>query len=52
MQLIAIGGINLLNVEKVINAGATGVAVRESILKSINPEKVSKEFLAIINKNE
>lgn len=52
MQLIAIGGINLLNVGKVINAGATGVAVRESILKSINPEKTSKEFLAIINKNE
>ena len=52
MQLIAIGGINLLNVRQVIDAGATGVAVRQSILESKNPEKTSKKFLAIINENE
>ena len=52
MQLIAIGGINLLNVRQVIDAGATGVAVRQSILESKNPEETSKKFLAIINENE
>ena len=52
MQLIAIGGINLLNVRQVIDAGATGVAVRQSILESKNPEETSKRLLAIINENE
>ena len=52
MQLIAIGGIDLLNIRKVIDAGATGVAVRQSILQSKNPEETSKKFLAIMNKNK
>ena len=52
MDLIAIGGISLLNVKEVIDAGANGVAVRQSILESENPAETSKKFLAIINRNE
>ena len=40
------------NVKEVIDAGANGVAVRQSILESENPAETSKKFLAIINRNE
>ncbi|MBN18165.1 MAG: hypothetical protein CL758_01590 [Chloroflexi bacterium] len=52
MYLIAIGGINLLNVREVIEAGATGVAVRQSILESKDPGRTCEKFLELINKKE
>jgi thiamine-phosphate pyrophosphorylase len=50
-KLIAIGGINKLNAEAVLNAGADGLAVVSAICSSSDPEEASKQLWAIIRKN-
>ncbi len=42
--LIAIGGINISNVSKVMNAGADGVAVVSAICGSRDPEQVARDL--------
>lgn len=44
----AIGGIDLDNVQDVINAGAKKVAVVRAIINSDNPEKAAQEFLKVL----
>jgi thiamine-phosphate pyrophosphorylase len=50
-KLIAIGGINKLNAEAVLNAGADGLAVVSAICSSSDPEEASKQLWTIIRKN-
>ncbi|WP_297405103.1 hydroxyethylthiazole kinase [uncultured Cetobacterium sp.] len=50
IPVIAIGGINSLNVEEVIDNGADGVAIISGILAAENPSKKSKEIFDKINK--
>ncbi len=44
----AIGGIDLDNVQDVVNAGAKKIAVVRAIINSDNPEKAAQEFLKVL----
>ena len=44
----AIGGIDLTNVQDVINAGAKKIAVVRAIINSDSPEKAAQEFLKVL----
>ncbi|RCK77746.1 MAG: Thiamin-phosphate pyrophosphorylase [Ignavibacteriae bacterium] len=48
--LVAIGGINATNVERVLTAGADGIAVVSAICASDDPENAARELKTIINK--
>jgi len=50
IPLIAIGGINLCNVEEVIEKGADGVAVISAVENSPDPEKSVKKFKEKVKK--
>lgn len=49
VQSVAIGGINLDNVEKVLCAGAKKIAVSSCVCKADNPADVCKKFAKIIS---
>jgi thiamine-phosphate pyrophosphorylase len=51
-KLIAIGGINQLNAEVVMNAGADGLAVVSAICSAPDPEEASRKLKAIILKKQ
>ncbi len=44
----AIGGIDLTNVQDVVNCGAKKIAVVRAIINSQNPEKAAREFLKVL----
>lgn len=44
----AIGGIDLQNIQEVIDAGAKRIAVVRAIINAENPAKVAKEFIEIL----
>ncbi|AUO54979.1 thiamine phosphate synthase [Ehrlichia canis] len=44
-SIIAIGGINLLNVDSVIKTGVNGVAVVSAVLSNNNPAEATYEFI-------
>lgn len=46
--VLAIGGINLENIEELLHTGVYGVAIISSILKSKNPESTTKKFHNLI----
>jgi thiamine-phosphate pyrophosphorylase len=48
IPLVAIGGIALDNARSVLEAGATSVAVISDLLTGGNPERRTREFLAIL----
>jgi thiamine-phosphate pyrophosphorylase len=50
VQAVAIGGINLANVEKVLQAGAKTIAVSRCVCKADNPADVCKKLKQIIDK--
>ncbi len=50
IPVIAIGGINLENLESVLNTGVNGVAIISAILGGSNPEKEIKKIKNKINK--
>lgn len=45
----AIGGINLDNVDEVLNAGASRIAVVRAIINDNNPDKITENFLEKLN---
>ncbi|MGN7619035.1 MAG: thiamine phosphate synthase [Ehrlichia sp.] len=45
-KIVAIGGINLLNLDSVIKTGVNGVAVVSAVINSDFPDKTISEFLA------
>jgi len=47
----AIGGIDLENIDQVIEAGASGIAVVRAIMNADNPENSAQSFLVKISKN-
>ena len=47
--IIGIGGITISNIPKVLNAGATGIAVIREILCSADPESVARELKMKLN---
>jgi thiamine-phosphate pyrophosphorylase len=49
VQSVAIGGINLENVEKVLHAGAKKIAVSSAVCKADNPADVCRKFAKIIS---
>ena len=48
ISAFAIGGIDLTNVQDVINAGAKKIAVVRAIINSDSPEKAAQEFLKVL----
>ncbi|MFA6187016.1 MAG: thiamine phosphate synthase [Phycisphaerae bacterium] len=50
VQSVAIGGINLENVEKVLQAGAKKIAVSSCVCKADNPADVCRKLKQIIEK--
>lgn len=48
LPLVAIGGINLQNLESVLNAGANGVAVVSSLFHASSPFHAAQNFISII----
>ncbi|KJV63302.1 MULTISPECIES: thiamine phosphate synthase [Ehrlichia] len=44
-KIVAIGGINLLNVDSVIRTGVNGIAVISAVLNSKHPDNVTYEFI-------
>jgi len=48
--VVAIGGINLDNLESVLEAGVNGVAIISAILATPNPEEEVKKIISIIKK--
>ena len=52
LPLIAIGGINEINVSEIIKAGADSVAVVSAICGSSNPKRSAQILKQIINNNE
>lgn len=45
IQVVAIGGINLSNLNEVVDSGASAVAVVSAITRAENPEKAAKELV-------
>ena len=45
-KIVAIGGINLLNLDSVIKTGVSGIAVVSAVINSEFPDKTTSEFLA------
>lgn len=45
IPIIGLGGINQKNFEKVINAGASGIAIMSSLMKSNNPKELIENYL-------
>ena len=50
--IVAIGGIALDRVERVVEAGAAGIAVISDLLTTGNPETRTRELIARINRTE
>ena len=50
IPIVAIGGINLQNLEIVLETGVNGVAIISAILAAPNPEKEVKKITSIINR--
>lgn len=50
LPVVAIGGVNLNNVEQLANSGIAGVAVVSEIMKAKNVDTVCKEFLQKLKK--
>jgi thiamine-phosphate diphosphorylase len=48
--IVAIGGINLDNLESVLNTGVNGVAIISAILATPNPEEEIKKTISIIKR--
>jgi len=48
--IVAIGGINLKNIEQVLESGVSGVAVIAAIMSSSCPEKVCEQMRKIIDR--
>jgi thiamine-phosphate pyrophosphorylase len=51
VQSVAIGGINMSNIEKVLQAGAKTIAVSSAVCKADNPADVCKKLKQIIDKH-
>ncbi|HBR20852.1 MAG: thiamine-phosphate diphosphorylase [Planctomycetes bacterium GWC2_45_44] len=49
VQSVAIGGINLENVEKVLRAGVKKIAVSSCVCKADNPADICRKFVKIIS---
>ncbi|MDR1792338.1 MAG: thiamine phosphate synthase [Bacteroidales bacterium] len=52
LPLIAIGGINLSDIEKIMQQGMTGIAVSSLILNAVNPIFQTQQIVNILNKNK
>jgi len=52
LTAIAMGGINQANVEKVIAAGADGVAVGRAVLEAENPEMAARQLVTSIEQTK
>lgn len=50
VPVVAIGGINLKNLESVLEAGVNGVAIISAILAAPNPEEEVKKIISIIKR--
>lgn len=50
--VVAIGGIKLNNMQDVVSSGANGIALISAITQADDPDKVTREMLALIKKNQ
>nr|WP_278320187.1 thiamine phosphate synthase [Clostridium uliginosum] len=48
IPIIGIVGVNSKNFNEIIDAGASGIAIMSSLMKSNNPEKLVLEILGIL----
>ncbi len=49
--IYAIGGINLSNVQQILDAGAYGIACISAIFGAPDPEKTTRKFLQLVDEN-
>ncbi|MDL2257190.1 thiamine phosphate synthase [Bacteroidales bacterium OttesenSCG-928-I14] len=49
---VGIGGINISNIEEIINAGAKGVSVVSAIMSADSPYQAARQLITSLNKNK